>query len=176
MFTFLNQRYGLRQLIVEWATSLVSAVKQYGDEDAQVHLFGKILKSTVNEDFWLVQETLRAQVHSLVKVCYKERLQAKLLTDVHKHVEDVMSDRFGLDGWVSNRLIERVFLDKDEQKELKQKMADKLCAKREAHEAQLQKEAQAAQKHNRSARADFLKNTETVRLTFSEFMHAVLRF
>ena len=52
MFTYLNQRYGLKSLIVEWASSIVQAVKIYGEEDALVHLFGKILKNTVDEDFW----------------------------------------------------------------------------------------------------------------------------
>ena len=52
MFTFLNQRYGLKQLIVEWASSIVYAVKIYSPEDAQVNLFGKILKNSVEEDFW----------------------------------------------------------------------------------------------------------------------------
>jgi hypothetical protein len=52
MFTFLNMRYGLKQLIVEWASSIVQAVKIYSAEDAQVHLFGKMLKNSVDEDFW----------------------------------------------------------------------------------------------------------------------------
>ena len=52
MFTFLNQRYGLKQLIVDWASSLVQAVKMYSGEDAWVLLFGKMLKNVVDEDFW----------------------------------------------------------------------------------------------------------------------------
>ena len=52
MFTYLNQRYGLKQLILDWATSIVHAVKLYGEDDAQVMLFGKMLKNAVDEDFW----------------------------------------------------------------------------------------------------------------------------
>ena len=52
MLTFLNQRYGLRHLIVEWAASIVQAVKMYSQEDPQIHLFGKMLKNAVDEDFW----------------------------------------------------------------------------------------------------------------------------
>lgn len=109
MFTFLNQRYGLRQLIVEWASSIVQAIKIYAPKDAQLKLFGKILKNSVDEDFWDVQEAMRGQLYKLVKVCYRERLHAKLLQDVHKHVEEVVHDRFGLDAWVQNRIIERLF-------------------------------------------------------------------
>ena len=53
MFTYLNQRYGLKQLIVEWAASLVQAIKLYAADDVQIHLFGKMLKNVIDEDFWL---------------------------------------------------------------------------------------------------------------------------
>lgn len=55
MFTFLNQRYGLKTLIIEWAGSIVQAVKQYQDQDPEVCLFGKILRCTVDEEFWYAQ-------------------------------------------------------------------------------------------------------------------------
>ena len=100
MFTFLNQRYGLKQLIVEWATSIVQAIKLYSVDDAQIYLFGKLLKNTVDEDFWFAQEAMRAQVFTLTKACYRERLQSKLLSDYQKHVEEVLQDKFGVDAWV----------------------------------------------------------------------------
>ena len=59
-------------------------------DDAQIYLFGKLLKNTVDEDFWFAQEAMRAQVFSLTKVCYRERLQSKLLADYQKHVEEVL--------------------------------------------------------------------------------------
>ena len=48
--------------------------------------------------------------------------------------------------------------------------------KREVLEVIVQRETKAAQKHCRTARADFLKNTETVRLAFTEFVHVALMF
>jgi hypothetical protein len=51
MYTDLNQRYGLRQLILEWAASIISAVKKYSKEDHEVCLFGKILRNECDEDF-----------------------------------------------------------------------------------------------------------------------------
>ena len=62
MFTFLNQRYGLKQLILDWASSLVQAIKIYSLEDAAIDLFGKILKNSVDEDFWQAQEAMKLQL------------------------------------------------------------------------------------------------------------------
>ena len=85
-----------------------------------------MLKNTVDEDFWFAQEQLRNSIASLTKTLYRERLQSKLLMDVHKHVEDVLADRFGIDAWVQARLVERLFASKNEQQDLKQRLADKL--------------------------------------------------
>lgn len=42
MYTFLNQKYGLKTLIIEWATSIVNGIKMYSMEDSDVCLFGKV--------------------------------------------------------------------------------------------------------------------------------------
>ncbi len=42
MYTFLNQKYGLKTLIIEWATSIVNGIKMYSVEDSDICLFGKV--------------------------------------------------------------------------------------------------------------------------------------
>jgi hypothetical protein len=42
MYTFLNQKYGLKTLIIEWATSIVNGIKMYSLDDSDVCLFGKV--------------------------------------------------------------------------------------------------------------------------------------
>lgn len=43
MYTFLNQKYGLKTLIIEWATSIVNGIKMYSIEDSDICLFGKVI-------------------------------------------------------------------------------------------------------------------------------------
>ena len=85
---------------------------------------------------------MRTQVLHLVKVLYRERLQSKLLQDAHKHVEEVMQDRFGMDSWVQARIVERLFSCGDEQSELKRKLAERLEEKRAVINDLVQKEAE----------------------------------
>lgn len=54
MYTFLNQKYGLKNLIIEWATSIINSVKKYAGEDNDVDVFGKILKNECDEEFRFV--------------------------------------------------------------------------------------------------------------------------
>lgn len=42
MYSFLNQKYGLKSLIIEWATSIVNGIKMYSLEDSDICLFGKV--------------------------------------------------------------------------------------------------------------------------------------
>jgi hypothetical protein len=51
MYTFLNQKYGLKPITVEWAMSIVNGIKKYGHDDAEVAAFGKILRNELEEEF-----------------------------------------------------------------------------------------------------------------------------
>ena len=46
MYTYLNQKYGLKNLIVEWAAAII-----YIREDHDAALFAKILKNECDEEF-----------------------------------------------------------------------------------------------------------------------------
>jgi hypothetical protein len=49
MYTYLVQKYGLKNLIVEWATAIINSIKFYihnsDEQDVTVALFAKILKN-----------------------------------------------------------------------------------------------------------------------------------
>lgn len=51
MYTYLNQKYGLKNLIIEWAAAIINGIKSYLREDHDVALFGKILKNECDEEF-----------------------------------------------------------------------------------------------------------------------------
>ena len=64
MYTYLVQKYGLKTLIVEWATAIINSIKFYlgsnlSDEleisDPEITLFAKILKNQIDENFHYVQ-------------------------------------------------------------------------------------------------------------------------
>jgi hypothetical protein len=51
MYTYLNQKYGLKPMTVEWAMSIVNGIKKYGQDDAEIAAFGKMLRNELEEDF-----------------------------------------------------------------------------------------------------------------------------
>ena len=75
MYTFLNQKYGLKNLIIEWAGSLITGIKNYAYEDNDVAVFGKILKNECDEEFVFVQSQIKNTILELFKVIYREFMQ-----------------------------------------------------------------------------------------------------
>lgn len=73
MYTCLNQKYGLRDIILEWATAIVEAVRRYAPEDNDVAVFGKILRNEIDEEFRFVQQHVRQTVKELLR----KHIQAK---------------------------------------------------------------------------------------------------
>lgn len=45
MYTYLNLKYGLKNMSIEWAMAIVNGIRRYGMEDAEVAMFGKILRN-----------------------------------------------------------------------------------------------------------------------------------
>ena len=45
MYTYLNHKYGLKSLIIEWAAAIINAIKLYSNQDSDINLFGKILRN-----------------------------------------------------------------------------------------------------------------------------------
>lgn len=51
LFTYLNQKYGLKSLIVEHSVAIVNSLTLYMREDNEIRLFSKILKCECDEEY-----------------------------------------------------------------------------------------------------------------------------
>ena len=73
MYTFLNQRYGLKELILENAAAVIKATHQYKHLDNDVAVFEALLANSIDEDFLLVQEQVKIAVVDLLRVNIKAK-------------------------------------------------------------------------------------------------------
>jgi len=74
MYTYLNQRYGLKQLIVEWAQAIINGVKKHSKEDSEVAFFGKVLRNECDEEFRFIQVHVKETVLGLLRQQVRDRL------------------------------------------------------------------------------------------------------
>ena len=84
MYTFLNQKYGLKNLIIEWASSIINAIKIYSSEDSDINLFGKILRNEQEEDSRLILMKLRNTIVELLEYYLKSKNPLKNSSEIKK--------------------------------------------------------------------------------------------
>ena len=70
-YTYLNQKYGLKKLIIEHATSIVKAMRRFQTVSNPVLVFAKIYGNAIDEEFRNVQEKLKITVEDLLRVYIK---------------------------------------------------------------------------------------------------------
>lgn len=67
MYTFLTHKFGLPNLVMQYAKGLVQAIKDYSQLSSDVLLFSKILKNQIDENFGIITlENIRKQIHDKI--------------------------------------------------------------------------------------------------------------
>lgn len=89
MYTYLNQKYGLKNLIIEWVAAIINGISNHYADDHDVSLFGKILKNECDEEFRFIQMHVKDTLHNLLKVLLKDRYPFKVETEINKILEAI---------------------------------------------------------------------------------------
>lgn len=101
MYTYLNQKFGLKSLIIEWAGSLILGIKKYAYEENDIAVFGKILKNECDEEFILVQ----SQIKNTIIELFKMHLRGKYPFKQNKEIKDILESK------TSSKVSEDEFVD-----------------------------------------------------------------
>ena len=99
MYTYLNQKYGLKNLIIEWASSIIKSIKKYSNEDCDVNLFGKILRNEQEEDSRLILIRLRSSIIELLELYLKSKNPLKTQNDINKMLEKKLDGFLNEEEW-----------------------------------------------------------------------------
>jgi hypothetical protein len=102
MYTFLNTKYGLKSLIIEWATAIVNGIKQYNGADNTVAVFGKILRNECDEEFRFVQHQLKTTIEELLKMLIRSKYPYKNKAEL----QDLLTAKIG--GYLSEEDVNEI--------------------------------------------------------------------
>ncbi|KAJ9457556.1 putative structural maintenance of chromosome (SMC) family protein [Diplonema papillatum] len=101
LYTYLNQKYGLKNLILDWAEAIINGVRKHSADDNDVAVFGKILRNEIDEEFRFVQRQLKETVHELLRVYLKGKHPMKgdeeIINLVHKRTAGYMQEEEWVD-------------------------------------------------------------------------------
>jgi hypothetical protein len=84
MYTFLNQKYGLKNLIIEWATSIINGIRMFSPEDSEVCLFGKILRNELEEEAVVIVQKLKSTIYELLNYYLQSKNPLKTQGDIEE--------------------------------------------------------------------------------------------
>ena len=107
MYTYLNQRYGLKSLIIEWVAAIINGIKTYLKQDHDVALFGKILKNECDEEFRFIQTHVKETLVGLLRSLLRERFPLKSESEINKLMKEVQNG--SMEEWQWRKIIEKMY-------------------------------------------------------------------
>lgn len=90
MYTYLSKKYGLKSLVIEWATSIVDSIKNYQNQDSIVCLFAKFLKNECDEEFYWVQQNVKVTMKDLMITYFKVKSPQTQIDELKKKVDEIL--------------------------------------------------------------------------------------
>ena len=119
MYTFLNKKYGLKNLIIEWAKNVIWGIKYYSKKDSNVLLFGKIMRNEQEEDARFIIQKLSQSIEELLFYYIKRQNPLKLINEINKIFERKKNSELFEEEWKG--IIYSIF-EKEEAGEIEKKI------------------------------------------------------
>ena len=99
MYTFLNKKYGLKNLIIEWAKNVIAGIKYYSKKDSTVLLFGKIMRNEQEEDARFIIQKVSESIEELLLYYIKRQNPLKLINEIKKIFEQKKKSELLEEEW-----------------------------------------------------------------------------
>lgn len=107
MYNYLNQRYGLKSLIIEWASAIICGIKRYSVEDSDVALFGKILRNECDEEYRFVHNEVKAAINELLCERIKQRYRNKTETAIANMASTIQAGN--IEEWQWKEIVAKMY-------------------------------------------------------------------
>jgi hypothetical protein len=131
MYTYLNQQYGLKSLILEWGKSILEGLEKYSTYDTEVALFGKILKNECDEEFHNKLDQTKESIYDYLKEITKKKFKYMNEGQIQKYVEDLSKGSISEEIW---RELTRKVVNEFDIEVVYAKIMEKITSSTSSHE------------------------------------------
>lgn len=101
MYTYLNQKYGLKKLTFEWASAIIESCKKYEDKDNSVSVFQRILRNECDEEFQFVQEQVKKTIAEILKSSLQFKFPLKSNAEINDCVREKVRGSIEEEDWTN---------------------------------------------------------------------------
>ena len=99
MYTYLYKKYGLKNIVIDWAKNIINGIKKYSKVDSNVLLFAKILKNEQEEDAQFIIPKISNNVEELLKFYLKKQNPLKSIDEINKIFEFKKKSELNEEEW-----------------------------------------------------------------------------
>jgi hypothetical protein len=121
MYQYLNNKYGLKNLTIEYASAIISGIKEYSKKDMNIKVFGMLLKNEIEENTLTIVEKIKQVVQETLEFFISQKHPYMIGSDVQKLCDSIKKGMVDEEVW--NSFIDTLFLnDKENGKKVKDKI------------------------------------------------------
>ena len=99
MYSYFNKKYGLKNLIIEYASAIISGIKKFSKENSEVCLFGKILRNELEEEEILIVSKLKSAINQFLNLYYQNKFPLKNKNDIEIMVNKIKLGNLNEELW-----------------------------------------------------------------------------
>ena len=99
LYYYLNNKYGLKNLVIEYASGIIQGIKDFSKKNSEVLLFGKILRNELEEQEILIISKLKETITDFLIYYYQNKYQYKSKNEVDILVQKCKSGILVEDQW-----------------------------------------------------------------------------
>ena len=118
MYKYLNQKFGLKSLTIEYVSAIIIGIKEYSKKDMNIKLFGMLLKNEVEENTLTIVEKIKQVVQETLDYFISQKNQYKTFEEISKISEKLRKSLLDEEIW--NNIVNTLFLN-DQENGLKKK-------------------------------------------------------
>ena len=159
MYTFLNKKYGLKNLIIEWAKNVITGIKYYSKKDSIVLLFGKIMRNEQEEDARFIIRKVTESIEELLLYYIKKQNPLKSFNEIKKIFERKKKSELMEEEWKG--IIYSIY-EKEEAGEIEKKIEsyiNKETEKKKIEMIEKYKNSRIIKKNNNYNKYNYNSNT-----------------
>jgi hypothetical protein len=112
MYQYLNHKFGLKSLTIEYASAIINGIKEFSKKDMNVKLFGMLLKNEVEENTLTIVEKIKQVVQETLEYFISQKNQYKSTEEILKMSEKIRKNLLDEDIW--NAIVNTLFLNDQE--------------------------------------------------------------
>ena len=87
LYHYLNNKYGLKNLVIEYASGIIQGIRDFSKKNSEVMLFGKILRNEIEEQEILIIAKLKETIHEFLTYYYQSKFQYKSKNEIDNLVK-----------------------------------------------------------------------------------------